>query len=490
MSADLVSVPDAASGRLPTLDRERQFASYGSLLYTLMTLTASIWIFLVGSVLPTVGDTRLAIIGFACGVVLGIIPVLLGSALPSFVSGVDTVDASKAALGTRGALLVLLGLLMLCLAWGGVALAMVAEGIGTLIAHIGADVTNVVADERAVIFIAFAILLLLVALLRSGLTVMRRLNALVGPGFVILATLSLVLLARNFGLRELWLTNVPLDQALTGDPRKSFAYALEFGVTLSLAWWPMLGGLYRFVRYRRHTTGPMMIGGALIGSAFSGSVAALAAVHLGTADPVVWLMELAGAPAGRVMVSVVLLLSISAIGTLLYFAVIAVQQLRSLARLSWTCLVWLTVAPLSLVAFNTSWTLTHVITIATYGSLLFVSLSGIVAVDYWVLRRQRLELEQLFVAGPCGHYWFWGGVNWVAIAVAALGIAVYLWLYDPVTLEAATAFRYFGAALPVILSTAILYYVLMRLIALPAGRGGYPRRGEKTTAAGVVEVQL
>src|SRR5690242_1974191 len=102
MSADLMSVPDAASGRLPTLERERQFASYGSLLYTLMTLTASIWIFLVGSVLPTVGDTRLAIIGFACGVILGIIPVLLGSALPSFVCGVDTVDASKAALGTRG----------------------------------------------------------------------------------------------------------------------------------------------------------------------------------------------------------------------------------------------------------------------------------------------------------------------------------------------------------------------------------------------------
>ena len=473
MSADPVSVHDAASGRLPTLDPERQFSSYGSLLYTLMTLTASVWIFLVGGVLATVGDIRLAITGFACGTVLGIIPVLLGSALPSFVAGVDSVDVSKAALGVRGALLVLVGLLLLCLAWGGVALAMVARGIGTLISRSDAGHAAFVADERTVVVIGFVVLLLLVFLLRSGLAVLRRLNAFVGPGFVTIAMVSFVLLAQKFGLRELWLTNVPLDQALTDDRRKSFAYALEFGVTLSLAWWPMLGGLYRFVKYRRHAVSPMMIGGALVGSAFSGSVAAVAAVHLGSADPVVWLIDLAGEAVGTVMVAVVLLLSISAIGTLLYFAVIAIQQMKALARLSWTGLVLLIVAPLSLVAFNTQWTLTHIITIATYGSLLFVGLSGVVAVDYWILRRQRIELEQLFVAGPRGDYWFWGGVNWVAIAVATLGIAAYLWLYDPITLQSATVFRYSGAALPVISSTAILYYVSMRLVGFPTGRGGY-----------------
>lgn len=489
MSARSMSAQDASAGRLPTLDHERQFSSYGSLLYTLMTLTASIWIFLVGGVLPAVGDTRLAIVGFACGAVLGIIPVMLGSALPSFVAGVDSVDASKAALGVRGALLVLAGLLSLCLAWGGVAFAMVAEGIGKLISR-GEGGGAAVADERQVFMIGVGILVLLVFLLRSGLGTMRRLNAVAGPGFVILSLISLVLLARKFGLQDLWLTNVTPDAALTDDRRKSFAYALEFGVTMSLAWWPMLGGLYRFLKYRRHAAGPMMVGGALVGTAFSAAVAALGAVHMGSADPVVWLIELAGAPVGVFMVAVVLLLSISAIGTLLYSAAIAIQQIGVLSRMPWIWLVLLTIAPLLVIACHTLWTLTHIITIATYGSLLFVGLSGIVATDYWLLRRQRLELEQLFVSGHRGEYWFWGGVNWVAVAVAILGIAGYLYLFDPVTLEARAFFRYCGAALPVIAGTGALYYFLMRLIALPAGRGGYCQRGEERKRPAIAEVSL
>jgi hypothetical protein len=42
---------------------------------------------------------------------------------------------------------------------------------------------------------------------------------------------------------------------------KAVAYALEFGVTMALAWWPYLGGLYRFVKFQQHTVGDLVVGG-------------------------------------------------------------------------------------------------------------------------------------------------------------------------------------------------------------------------------------
>lgn len=53
----------------------------------------------------------------------------------------------------------------------------------------------------------------------------------------------------------------------------------------------------------------------------------------------------------------------------------------------------------------------------------FVPLFGILAADHFVLRRRQLEVEELY--RPGGAYWFWGGVNWVAVVAWAGGVAVY-----------------------------------------------------------------
>jgi cytosine/uracil/thiamine/allantoin permease len=137
--------------------------------------------------------------------------------------------------------------------------------------------------------------------------------------------------------------------------------------------------------------------------------------------------------------------------------------------------------PLVLVAFNTLWAVSHIITIATYGGLQFLGITAIGLVDYYVLRRQSIAVEQLFVKGSNGRYWFWGGINWIGLTVIALGTLAYLGLYDPISLDAPSAFRYCGAGLPVLAASCLLYYALMRLFVVPSGRGGYvdaPENGE------------
>lgn len=53
----------------------------------------------------------------------------------------------------------------------------------------------------------------------------------------------------------------------------------------------------------------------------------------------------------------------------------------------------------------------------------FVPLFGILAADYFLVRRRQLEVEELFRVG--GAYWYRGGINWVAVVAWAAGISAY-----------------------------------------------------------------
>jgi nucleobase:cation symporter-1, NCS1 family len=56
-----------------------------------------------------------------------------------------------------------------------------------------------------------------------------------------------------------------------------------------------------------------------------------------------------------------------------------------------------------------------------YGSLL-ASFLAVMVLDYWLLRRARLNLEELYRHGPGGEYWFSNGYNWRALVAVAAGV--------------------------------------------------------------------
>jgi cytosine/uracil/thiamine/allantoin permease len=382
----------------------------------------------------------------------------------------------------------LLGLIINALGWAGVVMSMVARG-GVVLLTQGQSVD---ASKAASMVVAIGLLVIVVCwlLLRGGLNLVRRLNDFVGPALIVLATVTLILLVQKFGLHELWNAPVRPQDALTTDPRTSLAYAVEFGIVSSMSWWPYVGGLYRLLKYRRHAVSPPIFGGTLIGGAYCSGIAALAAANCATADPVVWIISLAGRPLGTLVVALLLLMNLPTICMLIYFAAISIQQMRLLARVPWGLLVAILLAPLTLVAFHTLWTVSHVMTIATYCGVQFVAVAAIEIVDFYILRRQSLAINQVFSAGKRGQYWFWGGFNYVAIAVILVSIAGYLLLYDPVTLATSAGFRYFGAAIPVFIGSGALYYVLTRLITIPSGRGGLSQTGDGPVELPITAVKL
>jgi NCS1 family nucleobase:cation symporter-1 len=56
-----------------------------------------------------------------------------------------------------------------------------------------------------------------------------------------------------------------------------------------------------------------------------------------------------------------------------------------------------------------------------YGSLL-ASFLAVMVFDYWLLRRARLDVEDLYRHGPGGRYWYSNGYNWRALVAVAVGV--------------------------------------------------------------------
>lgn len=475
----------AVAGRLPVLPDERVFTTFGGFARTCVAFGSAIWVFLIGGFLPATGSTHLGILGYAAGLIIGFVPVVLASGLPSFRTGTDTIDACKSAFGARGAYLPLFGVQLTSIGWSCVIMSMIARGGPTLWVHL-AEGPQAEPAPLAVIVCGFVVIGVCWRLVRAGPERIQRVNNLVGPGLIVLALVSLVLLGRRFGLSHLWHQDVPVDKVVTRDHLAGVSYAVEFGIATSLAWWPFLGGMYRLVKYRRHVVTPSMVGLTVVGGAFGAGVAALASVAFGTADPLVWVVALAGPSAGSAIVIVILLANLAVMGLMIYLGAVAARQVPVLTRLPWGLLVAVMLVPAGVAAFSTQWVIDHVLTVTTYVGLSFVGVTAVTLVDYLLLRRQRVSAADLFARPGTGRYWFWGGFNWVALASVAVSAAVYFALYDPLTLQAAPAFRWAGASLPAMLASGAFYYVVMRAVVMTSRRGGYRPHG----GGGPVQVRL
>ncbi len=473
--SDVVSNAQAAaeresiSGRMPVLPEERIYDGYASYMWTGVTFAAATYAFLIGGALPFVGNTKLGLAGYLVGLIVSVVPVQLAMGIPSFRLGIDGIDVAKSAFGTRGALLPLLGVLAASLGWTYVVFALTGRGAATVIQTAkGAGAPN----ETMVIIVALATLLATWILASKGPRLLERLANYISPGHLIITAIMLGMLFSKYG-SGLWHMNVDASKALTTDPKTAFAYGVEFGFANGLSWWAFAGGLSRLVKRRGLIMGPMVLGTGVVGSGFLALVASLGAVAAGTPDPTVWMITVGGPYVGTAIMTFVLLANIATSVILIYQAGVSIQQIRLFARIKWPMLVALILVPGIWVSFHTQWTLDSTMTWLAYNGTIFSGLLAVSFVDYVILRREHIDIDHIFTRSSHGKYWFWGGVNWIAIAVCVGAVVLYLLPYNPITLAVRPWFRYLGAGIPATLGAGLLYYVLMRILVVPSARGAY-----------------
>lgn len=475
---------ETLAGRLPVPGTARLYTGFGSLLNAAVALGAASYNYLFGASVAAVGSTALGIVGYLIGLMMTLAPMYLASGMLSYRHGVDPVDAAKSALGTRGSALLLFMILITTLGWSFVLVAMTGQAAGRLqqvLMNPGGGI-----DNNFVAGVSVLMLALVWLSLRKGPAMMALMTRFTSPAVLIIAAILLYLITREVSLSTLWHTNVPATAAYTTDPLLQLAYGVEFGASNALTIVPFFGGMARLIHKRKHLITPCLLGSGLIGAGFTTAVGALASVATGSTEPAEWVVKTAGNGLGTVIVTVLLLANLGTLVSFFYLAGVSVQQIRFFARMRWDVIIAVLLLPGVVVAFQTEWLIAHVMNWLAYNGAMFAGIAAVLFTDYLLLRRQHILPAHLFVKTSDSAYWYWGGVNWVAMGVVLLGLISYLSFFNPMTLEVSGSFRYFGAAMPSFALCIAVYYVAMRLVIASSDKGGY----RSSTAAALKKVAV
>ena len=149
----------------------------------------------------------------------------------------------------------------------------------------------------------------------------------------------------------------------------------------------------------------------------------------------------------------------------IYASAIGLRNFSALQRRSWTTLLLITITPVALVGI-----FIPELFFAKFGSFLaligvaFAPLCGIQMIDYFVLRRRRIDIRAIYSDEPGGAYYFWRGMNPAALLALASGCCTYVLLLNPLSYRSSGWYAYSTASLPAAAAAALVYLLASQFI--------------------------
>ncbi len=461
---------DATLNELPLLRRERiwGFWDYSSVNVGLAIAT---WAFLQGGAVAYYVGAEKAIASIVIGYGISVLLVSLAPCLPCSRYGIEQFVGMRSAFGERGArvLMVVLAAL-LAAAWSAV--------LAIMCGHALANVSNQVLGTELSSGSAAVSVLALLALAASWTVVARGprsielVNRFVAPGLVVVTLVMLVLVFTKVSWSELTATPA-LDP--WGDDQLDFMLAIELNIAGGFAWWPNVGNLARLSRTTRSAFWPNALG-LFLASVVAAIVGVFAALALGSEDPTLWMVPLGGALLGILALAFVGMANITSVVAQSYSALVAIKGGAggSVRRVPWAVLAAAVLAPAAVLVFFPAAVYDNYARFVSWGAIVVAPLCAVQLVDYFLLRRQRLDVRALHLPHAESRYGFWKGWNPVAVAAVVLGALTYALLLNPVTYEPAGWFPYLTASLPAFVVAGAAHYLGTRLALVRAGSwGGY-----------------
>lgn len=216
--------------------------------------------------------------------------------------------------------------------------------------------------------------------------------------------------------------------------------------------------------------------GTFVGLAFAGMllgvVGGMATILTGEVDPTLWMMELnlnvfafICIIAGTVTTITILVYA----STMSVLTVFPNFKFRGVAT-------FIALLALPFIFFNSLREAFDFILI--FGAMLAGPYWAIILVDYFFLRKQKIDVEACFDKN--GPYRYYKGFNIIAILSQIIGIVVWLFLggwmtgFDLITIKlGGVLFNGLGATLPAIIVSALVYYILTKYILTKYNYGDY-----------------
>ncbi len=449
----------------PLLPEERTWSPF-RLAVTLVTASAATWCYLIGESVGQYLGFFQGAAALTAGCMIGMLLVLLAAGPASARFGIDSVAGTKPQFGSRGWVLPATLQAVSIIGWNSLLIIFFAKSAIQLAIVLGLA-SEGVANAAAVPLLTLSACAVIFMVLRRGARGVSSVsNVLVAHVFVGLWMLYLLVSRR-------WPELLSAHPAAASPDRLwNYTTGVELGIATTLSWWPYIGAMIRMAPNGRAVVLPVMLGmGAPVPLL---SLIGLAGVLvLKSSDPSQWLRTVGGPAYAVVSLAFVTAANFGTAIAGIYASAVGLRNFAILERRSWTALLALTLAPVALVGM-----LIPELFFAKFGSFLaligvaFAPLCGIQIVDYFVLRRRRLNVRALYLRAPGTPYFYWHGVNPAALVALVCGCLAYVTLLNPLTYASFGPYRYLTASLPAAVVAALVYLAASQWN-IAAGRGGF-----------------
>lgn len=457
-------------GSLPVLKKERVW-NFADFTWVNISLAIATWAFLVGGATALMVGFAQGILAMIIGNVVGVIIMLLATTVPSGRYGVEQYTLLRSIFGFGGVALMFFTVIIFTeVGWS----ALLGAMFGRATAQVSNEVLGTGIDPNSILVTIFALVCIAAAwwLVAKGPVTIRAFNRVVAPGLTIVIIGLIIFLFTQTTWSEL-MTAAPL--APFDDPRLNFALAIEFNLGVGFSWWPIMGSLGRLTQTPRAALWPAFIGLAVI-TVIAQLVGMASALTLGDADPTVWMVPLGGAVLGVIALLFIAFANITSLASIVYSNTLALRQAsgKIFANTRWELLAAIFLVPAAIVSFFPGLLYDQFLLFVTFTGAFLSAVCGTVIADYFILRKQRINLRALYASGKQSAYHFHGGFNLAAILSTAAGATTYLLLYNPLTLETQAAFSWITASIPAVIVATVVHLVLTPVFnSRKSGRGGY-----------------
>ncbi|HVV89699.1 MAG TPA: cytosine permease [Solirubrobacterales bacterium] len=434
--------------------------------------------FLLGGYYATaLGAVGMIVVTIAGSTIGNLFPSLSG--LRSARYGVDEYVGMRSTYGTFGAYIGILLLVLINFGWVGILGSVAGESGKASLAELHSHWRT----WYTVFGLGFGLVVPVILLYISPKTIFTLVKGAV-PLLIIFAVVLLVKQFTSYGWHDI--------NSAAPDHSVSWQYAIEANIAYAVSWFAYMGAWNRFAKSENGAFWGAWIGLALIAFLFA-IVGGIATLTTGSSDPSVWATKSGlGVPA----LAIIIFSTIINNAMLLYCSAMGLRT--AFPKLNYHFLVVAVALP-SIVFVYVGSLQDNFNNILTGVGALIAPYWGVALGDYFLVRRQRIDLAGLYRADG-GPYWFKGGFNLVALGVWLLGVALWIflggwnsaltWLH----IDAGEPFfNVVTATAPVIIVTAVVYWAAMRLMSSEPEAGAEPAPaatlgGEAAAPSGLSEV--
>ena len=471
---EMSAIHMAAEGSWPVVPAERKWGLIGLFGVTLSAGIAA-WSYSIGGAVSWYLTAALGTIAMLSGALVGMYFVTVAAMPVSIKYGIDTIAASKPMYGSRGSAFAIFVQYASIIGWNciliilfGQATANVLEVGGVINADLVRPVS--VAVSLATIVVAYIMVI-------GGADSIRNNSVWIAAAVAIAGGVVLFQLIAQTG----WDTIAAGEPAYaTGNLHLDYMLGFEILVATVLSWWPYMGGIMRMSRSVSQALLPSMICLGLA-TGLIGLIGLYAGLATGEPDPSISFVQITGLWMGLVAVVFIGLANVGTAIVGVYATMIGLKQVPAFQfRLRWPVVALIALGPVAIIAaFFSDVFMENILTFMYALGLVFAPICGIQIVDYYLFRRQKLDVPSLYDYSPKGRYYFWGGFNVSAILATVAGFLFYWVLLDPITyantlvINDVIVFQWIGASIPTVILSAAVYWILTRFVSIPLKKGGY-----------------